>query len=661
MNKCLLSAWCGITLGWPVGFAQNIPGTIDSLGTAEVTATRMLQGISTATPVQRIGHDDLRRRGITDTGDAFRRLAGVNLRDYGGAGGLKTVSVRGLGATHTAVAYDGLCVSDTRQGQIDLQRFNIDHLEGIELQTLDAGQLLCPVRNLAAALINLQALRTDTLQRGFHGKVLLKQASFGTWNALLSGQVRMGRHTFVSGNANCFFAHNNYPFVVENGVATTRLHRTNSRMQAAGAEANMCHLLPSGKIEGKMFFQHNHRRLPGQVVLYVNENNERLTEQNTFGQLRWTQQWGNWEVFAAGKYNWQKSYYIDIKDQYPGGVLRQNYRQGEIYATAGAAYRFLPNLQAAYATDYTFATLQSNQKTDNDVNRHSWLQSLSVQWITPRLNITARGLLHLYRNHRNEQVAARNVTRTTGSIAASYKVVQRPLNLYLRAGVKTGFRMPTFTEAYFYHLGEPNLQPERTRQFNLGCTLHHTPTRWWPLLALTADTYYNKVSNRIVSVPYNLFIWRTVNMGDVRSTGLDLVLESRWKPYTGHLLVLSANYSYQYAEDRTTPSSDTYGNQLAYTPLHHGGASLAWENPWLSAVAHTTYASERWSTNEHLPTTQLPRYAEWGFGLYRTFSLKYLQIEARADLINAFNHRYEIVRRYPMPGRAYRVACTLTF
>lgn len=661
MNKCLLTAWCCITLGWPAALAQISSETTDSLGTAEVTATRTLQGISSATPLQRIAQNDFRRRGITDTGDALRRLAGVNLRDYGGAGGLKTVSVRGLGATHTAVAYDGLCINDSRQGQIDLQRFNIDQLNSIELQTLDAGQLLCPVRNLAAALLNLQTQHTDTLQKGFHGKALLKQASFGTWNVLLNTNTRVAKRTFVSANANWFFAHNNYPFVVENGVATTRLHCTNSRMQAAGGEANVCHLLPEGKVEGKLFFQHNHRRLPGQVVLYVNENNERLTEQNAFGQLRWTQHFGRWEMFAAGKYNWQKSYYVDIKNQYPNGALRHSYRQGELYATAGVAYRLLPMLRAAYATDYAFATMQSNLKTDNDVSRHSWLQSLSVQWRTPQFNLTARGLLQLYRNQRDKQAAARNATRATASAAASYKIVQSPVNLYVRAGVKTGFRMPTFTEAYFYHLGETNLQPEHTRQFNLGSTLQAAPAHWWPMLAITADAYYNKVSNRIVSVPYNLFIWRTVNMGDVRSTGIDLVIESRWKPHTSHLLILSGNYSYQYAQDRTTPGSDTYGNQLAYTPLHHGAASLAWENPWLSVVAHATFASERWSTNEHLPTTQLPGYAEWGLGLYHTFCLKNLRIEGRADLINAFNHHYEIVRRYPMPGRAYRISCAFSF
>lgn len=98
-----------------MGMCLFAPVHPDSLGTAEVTAARRVAGIATAVPVQRIDSADIVQRGITDTGDALRRFSGVNLRDYGGAGGLKTVSVRGLGAGHTAVTYDGLSVNDTRQ------------------------------------------------------------------------------------------------------------------------------------------------------------------------------------------------------------------------------------------------------------------------------------------------------------------------------------------------------------------------------------------------------------------------------------------------------------------------------------------------------------------------------------------------------------------
>ena len=107
------------------------------LSSAEVLGVRADASVASAAPVQKLDTASIRRMGVTSTADALRRFAGVNLRDYGGAGGLKTVSVRGLGAQHTVVVYDGVTVSNAQQGQIDLGRFSLDRLAGVELHPAD--------------------------------------------------------------------------------------------------------------------------------------------------------------------------------------------------------------------------------------------------------------------------------------------------------------------------------------------------------------------------------------------------------------------------------------------------------------------------------------------------------------------------------------------
>lgn len=641
------------------GVCTSLPP--DTLRTVEVTAMRPLRETGTAAPLQRMDSVDFLRRGVTDMGDALRRFAGVNLRDYGGAGGLKTVSVRGLGAAHTVVTYDGLCVSDTRQGQTDLGRFSTDRLGSIALQTLDYDELLCPVRNLAAAVIRLRSPQGGAADHRLHGTVSLRQASFGTWNPALTLRKSFASGTYVGIYGDFFRAANDYPFVVENGVATERLRRTDSEMQTADAEANLTQPLRGGRLEAKLSFRHSDRRLPGPVIFYVNGNDESLLEQDALGQLRWTQRFGRLAVFAAGKFNWQKSLYDDIDAQYPGGVLRQHYWQREAYATAGLSWDFAPWLHAAYATDYARASVNSNLSTDRPAWRDTWLQSLSLRLKTGRWEVTARGVVHLHWNGTEGGSSARDARRVTPSFTASYLAVRSPVLLRLRAGYKESFRMPTFTESYFYHLGSQTLHPELARQLSAGLTLQAAPCNGWPMLALTADGYLNRVSDRIVSVPVNLFVWQTMNMGNVRTAGLDLTLQSHWKPASRHGLWLAVNYSLQRSADRTVRGSDTYGNQLAYTPLHSGAASLSWENPWLNLTVHTTFAGERWSTHEHTATTRLPPYSEWGFSVGRAFRLRRVGIEARAELINAFNKRYEVIRRYPMPGRAYKLTIKLNF
>ena len=634
---------------------------VDTLGTAEVVSSRLLKGLRSPVPVQRLDTADIRLRGLTDIGDALRRLSGVNLRDYGGAGGLKTISVRGLGASHTRVVYDGLSVSNARQGQVDLQRFSLDQLAQIELQTLDADRLLTPVRHLGAATLYLTSLQGQPQSSGLRGQAALRQASFNTWNPSLSLQYTTRNRTSIGARGDYFFADNNYPFYVRNGAASQWLHRTNSRMQTATGEMNVGRSWSSGQWTAKIFGSHSDRLLPGHVVLYVNENDERLKEDQVMGQLHYRQHYRRWEWFAAGKLNWERSHYSDQGGQYPGGSLQERYIQREGYMTAGLSYAFVPALRLAYATDGIINALQSNQKSDNHVSRRTWLHSLSLQWKTARLCLTARGVAHLYDNEHRDGQTARNEKRLTPSFACSYQLLTEPFLLYLRGGYKESFRMPTFTESYFRHYGSTELRPERTHQLNGGLTLQTLFAGHIPNVSLTADYYYNEVKNHIVSVPYNLFVWRTLNLGEVRTSGLDLTLNSHWSPAHRHQLLMAVNYTYQRARDCTPGNRQTYGHQLAYTPLHSGSGSLTWDNPWLSAVVHTTWSAERWATPEHTETTLLPAYSEWGLAVFRSFAFGRVRLDARADLINAFNASYEVIRRYPMPGRAYKLGLVLSF
>lgn len=634
----------------------------DTLGTAEVTAPRLLQGLNTPTPVQRIDSLSVLTRGITDTGDALRRLSGVNLRDYGGAGGLKTVSVRGLGAGHTAVSYDGLCVSDVRQGQVDIGQYQLDALGSIELHTLDNEQLLCPVHNLASALVSLSSPTVSLSDRRFHGNIGVRHAAFGTWAPSFGLSKRVGERTFLSTAAHYLFARNNYPFVLENGSATIERKRTNSRMQAAGAEINLRQAVKGGSIEGKLFFNHNYRHLPGIVHYYVNENHEVLLEQTAFGQARWQQQWGKWRVMAAVKHGWNTSQYDNRVSGMLSGPASQLYWQRETYLTAGTAWQAARIVSLAYATDYAFASQNSNVATDRRAWRDTWLQALSLQLQTARLRLVARGTFHRYWNGMAQGGSARDAKRLTPTLTASVLLLRhRQTWLYARGGYKELFRLPTFTESYYYHLGSKTLEPELTRQLSVGLTLQTTPAAWWRTLSLTADGYANRVSERIVSIPYNLFVWRTINMGDVRTLGLDVTMQSEWMMGRRHSLLLSANYSLQKSADHTDPSLATWHMQLPYTPLHSGACSLMWQNPWVNPVVHVTFTSERWATSNHLPGTSLGGYEEWGVALYRSLSFKGCTLLLRADMTNVFDKRYFIIARYPMPGRGYSVSASVQF
>lgn len=626
---------------------------------ASVSARRALLPERMAVPHHTLDSTALLRRGVTDTGDALRRLPGVNLRDYGGAGGLKTVSVRGLGAAHTVVSYDGLPVGAARQGETDLGRFDADHLASVTLRVADDGRLLTPVRTLGAAVVELRGPAPDAVPHGLHGRASLTAAAFGTAKPALLLTLGASPRTTLTAAADFHYGRNDYPFRLRNGILETRERRTNSRMQAWRAELGAMHRTRrGGSWRSKLYFYDNRRRLPGAVKLYTDDASEHLAERQVAAQTAWRQRVGRgWEVMAAGKYATDRSRYVDRGDEWPGGALVQRYRSHEAYATAGAALSRGP-WQAALATDYTFERLRSNLDGTRRVERHSWQPALSLRYAAGGFAATVRLLGAAFVNHAAAgQKAARNARRLSPSLSLAWR--PRRGGLVVRAYYKELFRTASFTECYYYHYGSQDLRPETTRQIGAGLTWTHGTADGPLSLRLVADGYLNRVADRITGIPVNLFIWQTFNMGRVRIGGADASLDATWRPARGHALYLAVGYTLQRGSDRTDPASASYGKQPAYMPVHSGSASLAWENPWFGLVVHATAASARWATNEHVATTRLPGYVEAGAAVYRTLHAGRFRIDLRADLVNAFDKQYEIIRRYPMPGRAWKLSATI--
>ena len=93
-----------------------------------ITESRRQHQVTSTAPLHLIDREQMLTLGITDVADALHRIPGVTLRDYGGAGGMKTVSVRGFGAKHTGVSYDGILLSECQSGEIDLSRYSLDNV-----------------------------------------------------------------------------------------------------------------------------------------------------------------------------------------------------------------------------------------------------------------------------------------------------------------------------------------------------------------------------------------------------------------------------------------------------------------------------------------------------------------------------------------------------
>lgn len=665
----------------PAGMPDTVVSKREQLPEVMVTDSRQQQAQRSTAPVHVLDRQDMLRMGTTDMADALHRLPGITLRDYGGAGGMKTVSVRGFGAKHTGVSYDGVMLGDSQNGEIDVSRYGLDNMSALQLSIGDNDHLFISARQATTpALLSIETLspsgshhhasphsaRGDAFQRKSL-TALLRLGSFGYVSPMLRYEQPLSDHFTIWAVADYVYAENDYPFRLRNITQTTTERRTNSRMNQGHAEVNMrWRLGDNSSLGGKLYYYDNDRQLPGIVRYYTSVSRETLRDRNAFGQLVYQTRWNNGlSMKLTGKVNWAASLYNDGLSA--SQIVDADYWQREYYTSAALLYAPTERWAFNYAADYALNNLNSTLPSDTRPLRHNFLQTAAARYQTQRFTATFRLLYSVYINDEKDPEKGPQNTdncnryRLSPSMGIAYELAD---GLRVRASFKDIFRMPTFNENYYYHFGSRTLVPEKTQQWNVGLTCTHGRlSASETAFSLAVDAYYNKVKDMIVAVPHNMFVWRCVNVGKVRALGVDIT--GRWQQpvAAGHLLCATANYSMQHVGNRTNPESPYYNNQIAYMPKSVGGASLSWENPWVNLSLHGEGISSRWTNNEHLEGTQVSGYWEMGATLWRTFRLSRQphshSLTLRFDLRNLLDKQYEIVASYPMPGRNWQLSVTI--
>lgn len=653
--KRLFITTCGVALCMFL-YSQNIDHVAMEDTLEDVSVKGVLRGrdFASASPKYTLSTEHTAQFGITDLSDALHRLPGVTLRDYGGAGGLKTVSVRGFGAQHTAVVYDGVALSDCQTGQIDVSRYTLNDVATLSLVVGDNDDIFLPAKNAASAA-SLYINNRCKLPSSDLDTHITAQLTTGSWsyaNPFVRVEKNVSEKLGFSIAGDYIYTENDYPYTIINGTQKMKDRRNHNRVRSGHGEMNVVYRPTHHDVLSlKAYYYDNSRQLPGMVHYYVNANREHLRDQNAFAQMNWKGELAeNWQMAVTAKFDYTMTAYQD--PSYANNIKDHQYWQREAYATASILYTAMP-WSISYAADYTYNNLSgSDVSTYRDPLRHTALQSLAAKYSAGRFTAMGRLLYSLYFNDARRGSAAKDVKHLSPSVSLNWKILANEM-LYARVSYKDIFRSPSFNELYYAHYGSTDLKPERTNQWNAGVTWRHDYGQKSNFV-LTVDGYYNHVKDKIIAVPYNMFIWTNINMGRVKTVGVDATASVTQRLGDQHTLLFNANYTWQQVQNATNGDSHK-GNQIAYTPKHSGGFSIAWENPWLNVSANGLFATSRWANNEHYIGTLLKGYSDFGMTVYRDIRYKKNIFSLRFDVKNIFNQQYEIVRFYPMPGRSWQM------
>ena len=629
-----------------------------SIDEVMVVATRTSQEV---VPVQMLSGEKLRSLGTHSIADAIRYFSGVQIKDFGGIGGLKSINVRSLGSQHVGVFYDGVELGNAQNGIVDLGRFSLDNMESVSLYNGQKSATLQSAKDYASA--NAVYLRTKkprfTDSKRNNWNFGLKGGSFMTVNPSVLWEHKISDRLSLSASTEFLYTTGRYKFTYakQDGYDTTGV-RQNGDVRMTRAEVALFGDIEGGYWRAKVYFYDSERGYPGAVVRGKFVHQDRQRDDNFFAQGSFKKDFAPWySLQVSGKYAYDYLHYLaDPRLDVTAMYVDNRYRQQEAYLSAAHRFKPLRWWTLSLATDFQWNSLDADLRDFVYPLRYAGYGAAATAFEFGGLKLSA-SLLYTYIHDvlRASDAEMDDRHQLSPAVIASWKPF-RDIDLELRAFYKKNYRMPTFNDLYYTFTGASWLEPEETVQYDFGATWHLIRSRgWFRGLDIQADVYFNQIDNKIIAMPTsNQFRWTMMNLGYVEILGVDAAAQGyfRFGPVDVSPRV---NYTFQRARDLTDPTSEWYGGQVAYIPLHSCSVTLGAAYSSWSFNYSFIYTGERYESSANIPENYAQPWYTHDISLTKSFLFKGWELQATALVNNILNQQYEVVKCYPMPGTNFMI------
>lgn len=642
--------------------AQGKLDSLQHLHEVGISARRQVEIIAP----QQLDGKELERLNSHSVADAIRYFSGVQLKDYGGIGGLKTVNIRGMGTNHTGVFYDGIQLGNAQNGQIDLGKFSLDNMEEIALYNGQKSEILQPARDYGTSgSVYLKSRRPKfTEDEKYHLQATMKCGSFGLANPSILWEQKITRRTSSLFNAEYTYATGKYKFRYrrtqpDGSVAyDTTATRENGDIKALRLEGGFFGTSERGEWNAKLYYYDSERGIPGPILNNVWRHGERQWDRDFFAQGHYRSNFGKrYRLLINGKYAYDYTEYL--RDDYRELYIHNHYRQHECYLSAAQQITLFSWWDVSLSTDFQWNTLNADLRDFPFPTRYTEMAAIAttMQWERVQIQGSLLGtfIQESVRNKQKASAASPNKNELSPAAFVSFRPLEHH-DLQLRAFCKKSFRMPTFNDLYYTDIGNKYLKPEYTVQYDGGFLFRKNRTHGaFRHFELQGDGYYNVVTNKIVAYPTGQqFRWTMLNLGRVEIRGCDLAAQAGvlWGKVGLNVRVC---YTFQRAQDCTDPADRYYKDQIPYIPRHSGSALLSAEWKGWNFNYSFIYTGERYSSSENSRLTRLQPWYTSDFSANYSFSVKKVKCRATGEVNNLFNQHYDVVANYPMPGINFKV------
>lgn len=625
-------------------FSQTGPAdTIHHLKEAEVTANR-LTNFSSGNKIQEIDSAALSQHSTSTLADLLVDQSQVFIKSYG-MGSLASPSMRGSGAGHTAVLWNGFNLTSPMYGQLDFALVPVNFLNSIKLQYGGSGALWGS--GAVGGTIHLNNI--PEFDKGISAGATVGYGSFD--DRQQSAEFSVSNKKFISSTK--IFNHdaaNDFSFINTAQFGMPEQKLANAELKQYGLlQENYFKIKEGQKLSFRLWYQFNDRNIPASMTVGTSKANQK--DEFYRGTLNWQLTKEKISVFVRTAYFGELLIYND-----PLISLKSNSHSKSFISEAESKIRISVCQFINIGVNNTYYEGVS-KNIDNVNTPYNYIknpfQNRTSFFSSYRINNkkdTWKGTATV----RQELVSTGQepLTGSAGFEGWLFKEIR------LRGSTSKNYRLPDFNDLYWTPGGNPNLLPENGMSEELGLAFIHCTDNFSVEAEVTG--FSNKVDNWIMWLPNNYGIPTAKNVLSVWARGSEYDLKLY---YTINKVKLNLTANYQFIlstnEKVSAGAEASLNKQLIYAPAEKAIISTGIEYKGFGFSFSYNYVGYRYTSADNY--LYLEPYHLYNADLNKTFTFSHLKLKIFLRVNNIMDRSYQAIAYYAMPGRYYHGGLSINF
>jgi vitamin B12 transporter len=547
-------------------------------------------------------------------------LTSATMKSYGT--GLSSISLRGTGANHTALIWNGLNIQTSTHGIADLSMIPLNMTNKISIR-YGGGSALFGSGAIGGAIF------IDNAPPSEQGLQIIENqsvASYQSYSMGVSAAYRKAAFATTTG-VTATNAVNDFVFknISEVGQPLQKQGNAASRQRNV-FNHNELKINEKQILKTHFWFQDADRQLPPTMLA----RNDAARQFDRATRLS-----AEWNYINNQSVTKVRMGYFDEYQRYQSDLIANS--------------EFRPKTTIGEIEQHLF--LKHNQNVRFGAH-YRWNQAATNNYAAPatRQNIALFASYNLdfgknntfTFNLRQERIDNQFIPLTySAGFKNSFKK-----HWAIRGQFSRNYNLPSFNDLYWITGGNPNLKPESGYAVETGIDFYKKLSNY---VIQSATTFYgNLIEDKIVWQPVNGNIWQPSNLQKTRAMGMEIRFSVEKRFPKGYLK--GTRY---YTYNAATQIGGVYNSkQLIYIPRHQAGVAGYISYKTFFASYQQSISGKRYTLADN--STQLPIFTLANIQLGKNFIWQNGSAEGRFDIDNIFNTNYQSVAYYAMPRRTYR-------